>query len=183
MDSYFWGFWLWPELQVFWLNTVENKSSEWGVSPWHWYFLKAIPKSVTIAYPLAFFAIIYKPSTRYIDWKVIELLIPAVMFVGLYSLLPHKELRFIFPALTVFNLVGAIGLSRISKYFPLGKMIVGVLLISSLIFSSGMTYISYLNYPGGNAMREFNRDFLSVQNSSTSQILKMGPNIHIDVSI
>lgn len=89
---------------MFKFNTVMNKSSEWGVSPWYWYFANAIPKSVTIAYPLAFFAIVYKPKISFIDWGVVELISPAILFVGLYSLLPHKELRFIFPALTVFNL-------------------------------------------------------------------------------
>ena len=99
IDSHFWGFWLWPELQVLKFNTIMNKSSEWGVSPWYWYFVIAIPKSVTIAYPLALFAIIYKPKISFIDWGVVELLLPALSFVGLYSLLPHKELRFIFSSI------------------------------------------------------------------------------------
>jgi len=41
-----------------------------------------------------------------------EIISPALIFVGLYSFLPHKELRFIFPALTLLNLGGAIGLAK-----------------------------------------------------------------------
>lgn len=35
---------LWPEGIVLFFNTVENKSAEWGVMPWHWYITNAIPK-------------------------------------------------------------------------------------------------------------------------------------------
>jgi hypothetical protein len=40
---------LWPEGIVLFFNTVENRSSEWGTYPWHWYFTNAIPK---VRYPL-----------------------------------------------------------------------------------------------------------------------------------
>ncbi len=36
--------WLWPEGVVLFFNTVENRSSEWGVMAWHWYFTNALPK-------------------------------------------------------------------------------------------------------------------------------------------
>lgn len=124
VDSYFWGRWLWPEGEVLWFNTYENKSHEWGVSrtpihpqqkpannlvsflhfiqtlPFHWYFTSALPKSLTVAYLLA-------PISVVLDRRMARFAVPVVLFLALYSWLPHKELRFVFYALPIFNLMAA----------------------------------------------------------------------------
>lgn len=86
IDTYFWrehynqklrnssnneegdSFYMWPELQVLYYNTVLNKSHEWGTSPWHWYFLVALPKSVTIALPCALVGLVYQRRGGLVDW-------------------------------------------------------------------------------------------------------------------
>jgi alpha-1,6-mannosyltransferase len=69
--------------------------------PFLWYFTSALPRALL----LPFFSLpwaLYRERRR-----AAVLLAPAVGFVLVYSLLPHKELRFVIYALPLFNLVAA----------------------------------------------------------------------------
>ena len=116
-------------------NTVKNKSSDWGVSPFHWYFTKALPKSLLGGFFLLFlgvlkirlkqrrqkspkkgrFALFAFGLEVAINGRIFEQFLPALSFVALYSFLPHKELRFIMPALPIFNVVASEGLASICE--------------------------------------------------------------------
>ena len=157
-DSIFWlQFPTWPEWTGFYFNTILRKSSEWGTSPWHHYFANALPRlllnplSYTVLIPLA--ALL--PSSRQ---RVAGLLLPQLSFVALYSILPHKEWRFIVYVIPSFTAVSAVGASwvwtRRQKSIVYRAASLG--LVGSLIFSFsaslGLLAISRLNYPGGEAM-------------------------------
>ena len=101
IDSIFWEQGMWAEGVVFYYNAVLGKSVNWGTSPYYWYFTTAIPKGMM-------FTLFFLPFSL-TDAKVGRILRPIVLFVLLYSFLPHKELRFIFYVFPILNVAAAVG--------------------------------------------------------------------------
>ena len=113
LDCILWQRLLWPEGEVFFFNTILNKSSEWGISPWHFYISSALPKALFLTLPLVPLSIFKIPEAMAIveqqvssnqqssprsfilrnnllDTTWLPILMPAFGFVALYSFLGHK---------------------------------------------------------------------------------------------
>ncbi|XP_010246100.1 PREDICTED: dol-P-Man:Man(7)GlcNAc(2)-PP-Dol alpha-1,6-mannosyltransferase isoform X2 [Nelumbo nucifera] len=155
VDTVMWRRLVWPEFEVFWFNSVMNRSSEWGRYAFHWYFTSALPRSLLAAYPLLLIGM-------FLDRRILLYIIPVFSFVLLYSKLPHKELRFIICSIPIFNLAAAIAASRIynnrkkSLWKWLYLVMLGSLLVS-LGFSIIMFMASYENYPAGYALKALHK--------------------------
>jgi len=170
-DSYFWRRWLWPEGEVFYFNTILNKSSEWGVMPKHWYFSSALPRSLLSSYILFPLGVLDGFTCCRFKRSMALFVLPSILFVCLYSLLPHKELRFIFYAIPVFNVSAASGMVKIYRKvcvkqedgvagkdcWHLAKKVFGLCLLLGCLLgnvcaSSIFFGASYRNYPGGEGL-------------------------------
>ncbi|CAH1970843.1 unnamed protein product [Acanthoscelides obtectus] len=156
VDSIFWNRPLWPEGEVLWYNTIMNKSSNWGTSPFLWYFYSAIPRGMAAS-------LFLMPIGCLLDERVRKVVVPALIFVFLYSFLPHKELRFIIYVFPFLNVAAATACHRIWEnrnkspvYHFLSLGVAGHLAIN-VMFTLFLLSISGTNYPGGTAIARVHR--------------------------
>ncbi|XP_045121143.1 dol-P-Man:Man(7)GlcNAc(2)-PP-Dol alpha-1,6-mannosyltransferase-like isoform X4 [Portunus trituberculatus] len=156
VDSLFWGRLLWPEGEVFWFNTYKNQSGNWGSSPILWYWYSALPRAMASSLFLVPFGVA-------LDKRLQILITPCIIFVCLYSLLPHKELRFIMYIFPILNAAAA----KACHFFWMGReksgsrQLVAIGCVIHLVVNSAFTTllltISANNYPGGTAMMRLHK--------------------------
>ena len=158
IDSYFWQkIPLWPELAGFFYNFVSGKSSDWGISPFYFYFTSSIPRLLfnPITYNLCIPLTFALPPLRK---KMRDILFPNLFFVFLYSFQPHKEWRFVVYIVPPVTAVAAAGASWIwtrrgkSLVYRFLSLTLVTSVFASFMASFGMSLISRLNYPGADAL-------------------------------
>ena len=166
---------LWPEWEVLSFNNPmgANRSHEYGTKPFLWYAYSALPRMLLIAYPLSVYGFTQERRCR-------SAFTIASFFVFAFSFLGHKELRFLFPVLPLFNFCGACGMHRLTLNRRKGKNVailhafawVGIL-VSSAISIGVFANASIANYPGGEALAVFHE--LNPEHNTLGHV-----RIHID---
>ncbi|KAJ3125458.1 dolichyl-P-Man:Man(7)GlcNAc(2)-PP-dolichol alpha-1,6-mannosyltransferase [Nowakowskiella sp. JEL0407] len=108
IDSYFWKTpMFWPEFRVFLFNVVYNGAASYGVSPFHTYVTNLIPRIAPGSFPLALVAGLVRED------KVRRYMAPLAAFVGVYSMLGHKEWRFVVYVVPMLNVFAGVAVAHI----------------------------------------------------------------------
>ncbi len=153
VDSRLWRRTVWPEGEVLLFNNpVEDRSAAWGTSPPLWYATSALPRALGFALPLSVVGALLEGECR--PWFV-----SALASVVLLSFIPHKELRFVFPALPLLNLCAAVACERLSRNRILRVAVLGVVAATAAATLIIFAPASRNNYPGGVTLRLLHDDW------------------------
>lgn len=163
LDSYFWlRFPLWPELSAFGYNILAGQASNWGTSPPYFYLTSALPRLLfnPLVYQICLPFSISLPTRRP---QVLDILIPNLAFVALYSFQPHKEWRFIIYIIPTLLAVASAGAAWIwdRRAKSLVYRILTACLVASSLGSFGASFVmlavSRSNYPGAVALDQLHQ--------------------------
>jgi len=147
-------------------NVLQGRSSEWGTEPPTYYFVKALPKLLTGTLALA-------AAAPFVERRAARPLAVGLGYVAVYSLLPHKEVRFLFPAVPLLTAAGACAFAAAWRRRGVafdrarddaegwGAQILILCCALAAVTSAVPTWMgvlsSSLNYPGGEMFRRLHR--------------------------
>ncbi|XP_056135421.1 GPI mannosyltransferase 3 isoform X2 [Lampris incognitus] len=110
IDCLFYNKWTLVQFNFLKLNVLHGVADFYGSHPWHWYLTQGFPAVIGPHLPL-FLHGCTLASKRY---RV--LLVAVVWTVLVYSCLPHKEFRFIYPVLPICMLFSGISLAKLKTW-------------------------------------------------------------------
>ncbi|RKP23280.1 Alg9-like mannosyltransferase family-domain-containing protein [Syncephalis pseudoplumigaleata] len=102
-DYYYYGEWTCVPYNFIHANVVRGVSLFYGQHPWHWYATQGVPTVLTTFLPLAIYGIRRASAVHRTAAYA------SIWLLGIYSMLAHKEFRFIYPIVPVGIIYAAYG--------------------------------------------------------------------------
>eukprot|EP00762_Andalucia_godoyi_P003148 ANDGO_01140.mRNA.1 GPI mannosyltransferase 3 len=144
-------------------NVAKNFSAFYGTHPFHWYFSNALPTLLgpyVILWSFGLYQLARRSPQGYVPASQIRVRIldstvawaPAVFTILVYSLLGHKEFRFIYQLLPVYGILPCVHAAS-SLFSPSGKPVPynwkSLLLMATMLSSFFMLLFLGLVHQGG----------------------------------
>lgn len=107
LDRWMYGSWIFVPLNFLKFNFFSAGGDYYGTHPWHWYFTQGFPAIVFTFLPISVAGVWLSK-----EWQLAGLI---GWVLGLYSLLGHKEFRFIFPVLPITLMFSGYLLAELDK--------------------------------------------------------------------
>ncbi|XP_035774460.1 GPI mannosyltransferase 3-like [Anopheles albimanus] len=115
VDSYFHGSFIVTPYQFLQYNVLKGVGSFYGEHPWYWYLSAGLPMLLGITI-LPFLVASFETVRHRQVYKERFLLLSSVLFtIAVYSVLAHKEFRFLLPVLPICLYITADYLARWSR--------------------------------------------------------------------
>ncbi|XAR51226.1 Dolichyl-P-Man:Man(6)GlcNAc(2)-PP-dolichol alpha-1,2-mannosyltransferase [Bertholletia excelsa] len=107
LDRFMYGSWVVVPLNFLKFNFLSSGGDYYGTHKWHWYFTQGFPVMLFTFLPFSITGIILSKQ-----WKLSGLI---AWVLGLYSVLGHKEFRFVLPVLPIALIFSGYSLTTIGK--------------------------------------------------------------------
>ena len=163
IDTKMWNCPSLPELEGLLFNVVKGHASDWGVEPWYYYWV-SLPKLLLnplVPFLAALSVVLAWKSSLFLSeiiGKLRYLIFVPLLYVGTFSILSHKEWRFIIYIIPLLTAAAAVSAAYVhthrskSLLFRLLHLTIVLSIPASLTASLAMGLISSMNYPGGMAL-------------------------------
>lgn len=104
VDAITWSYPFQSFFRYFWVNAVVGRSELYGTEPWYWYLIVLLSHLG----PILLLALVGIRRSPFLAWIALAILVP-------HSLLPHKEIRYIYPLMPILITLAALGTMEIAK--------------------------------------------------------------------
>lgn len=112
LDAFTWNYPFQTVWQNFWVNVVEGKSRNWGVSPWYAYLGFQLQAWSLACVPIVFLGILGARRTPIFAWLAIIILLS-------HSVIAHKEYRFVYPVVLMAIILAGLGTAELAARWRL----------------------------------------------------------------
>jgi len=164
-DYWLYGSWQFSAIHYFTSNIIDDKASDFGVSPWYFYFKSLFLSLGPVLNAVAIILFIY----GLVLWRNYPIVWAFGLFLIGHIIVPHKEMRFMFPMWYVF--LGLISFAGIHLYhqFKIKRLIL-IPVLSVLVLINLLLFFYRVSTPAHNYMPYFRYVYEKAKNTREVQM-------------